>query len=81
MPQQGARTSAAKTVSMPFGLFKKKKKCQPCEGQSVPPEEDIAIAESEFREGNLKHAAHHVGCALVSDPNRAEWLLTQFATA
>jgi tetratricopeptide (TPR) repeat protein len=38
------------------------------------PEDDITIARAAVAEGNLKHAAFHVACALHSDPNRREWL-------
>jgi hypothetical protein len=37
------------------------------------PEQDAAIAESALWEGDLPHAAFHIGCALASDPARAEW--------
>ena len=39
----------------------------------LTPEEDIAIAETEYVRGDLVHAAYHTGCALSRDPNRKEW--------
>jgi len=40
----------------------------------LTPDQEIETAEKAFAKGDLKHAAYHVGCALVSDPNKAEWL-------
>lgn len=56
-----------------FGWFKKKD--GGCAHRTdLTPEEDIQIAEAEYRAGNLVHAAYHAGCALSRDPTRAEWL-------
>jgi tetratricopeptide (TPR) repeat protein len=40
------------------------------------PEEDAAIARSEFAAGHLEHAAFHIANALGADPNRPNWLET-----
>jgi tetratricopeptide (TPR) repeat protein len=38
------------------------------------PQQEIEAAQRAIKAGELMHAAYHVGCALTSDPNRAEWL-------
>jgi tetratricopeptide (TPR) repeat protein len=43
--------------------------------QTPTPEEDIALAKQAIAQGELQHAAFHVGAALVSDPSRREWLV------
>lgn len=51
-----------------FQRFVKKKEAPP-----PTPEEDVAIAEEALRQGDLVHAAYHLGAALATDPERAEW--------
>jgi len=41
----------------------------------LTPDQEIDIAEKALAKGDLKHAAYHVGCALVNDPNKPEWLV------
>lgn len=36
--------------------------------------DDVAIATYALQQGDLRHAAFHVGCALSTDPTRPEWL-------
>lgn len=43
-----------------------------CEAKT--PEEDLAIAERATAEGDLVHAAFHVGCAVAADPSRPEYV-------
>jgi tetratricopeptide (TPR) repeat protein len=38
------------------------------------PEQDFAVAQQAFQQGDLHHALHHVNGALASDPTRREWL-------
>ena len=38
------------------------------------PEEDAAIAERALEAGDLPHAAHHIGCALAGEPDRASFI-------
>lgn len=47
------------------------------------PDQDAAQARAAFDGGQLKHAAFHIGCALSTDPQRAEWLalLEEIVTA
>ncbi|MBI3725601.1 tetratricopeptide repeat protein, partial [bacterium] len=40
----------------------------------MPPEEEAAIALDALAKNELQHAAHHIACALASDPTRPEWL-------
>ena len=38
------------------------------------PEEDITLARQALAAGDLKHALHHVGCAMASNPMHPEWM-------
>ncbi|MCE9575568.1 MAG: tetratricopeptide repeat protein [Deltaproteobacteria bacterium] len=38
------------------------------------PEQEIATARQAFASGDLKHALHHVGCALTSNPMHQEYM-------
>ena len=42
--------------------------------QANSPQDDIAIARRAFRDGDYKHAVHHLAGALASDPNCKEGL-------
>ncbi|HEV2239141.1 MAG TPA: hypothetical protein VGR57_20970, partial [Ktedonobacterales bacterium] len=42
--------------------------------QPPNPEQDIAVARQALAQGNLKHAAFHVGGALATNPEQQEWL-------
>ncbi len=37
------------------------------------PTQDAELARSALAQGDLPHAIHHIGCALVGDPTNAEW--------
>ncbi len=38
------------------------------------PEQDITVARQALAAGDLKHALHHVGCAMASNPMNPEWM-------
>lgn len=42
--------------------------------EELSPEQDVEIARRALQEGELRHAAHHIGCALRADPTREEWV-------
>lgn len=45
------------------------------ESDTTPtPDQDIATARQALAEGDLKHALHHVGCAMASNPMHPEWM-------
>lgn len=52
------------------------------DGRFPTAEEDYQIAVTEFRRGNLEHAAHHICHALATDPAKKNWfsLLDEIAT-
>ncbi len=43
-------------------------------GDDHTPEQDVALARQAFATGDLKHALHHVGCALATNPMHPEWM-------
>lgn len=42
--------------------------------QENTPEQDVQLARQAFASGDLKHALHHIGCALASNPMHPEWM-------
>ncbi len=42
--------------------------------QPNSPEQDVQLAQQALQQGELGHAFHHIGCALVSNPSNPEWL-------
>src|SRR5688572_20115715 len=42
--------------------------------QETTPEQDVQIARQALAQGDLRHALHHVGCALASNPMHPEWM-------
>ena len=39
------------------------------------PDDDVALARSALAQGDLKHALHHIGCALTHDPMHRERMM------
>ena len=56
-----------------FAQFLKGRKVLAPKGDLTPSAE-IAAAEKALAKGQLKRAAYHAGCALVTNPNHEEWL-------
>ncbi len=44
------------------------------DNQENSPEQDVALAKQAYAAGDLKHALHHIGCALASNPMHPEWM-------
>jgi tetratricopeptide (TPR) repeat protein len=42
--------------------------------QDTTPDHDVAIARQALGQGDLRHALHHVGCALATNPMHPEWM-------
>ena len=38
------------------------------------PDQDVALARQALAQGDLRHALHHVGCALATNPMHPEWM-------
>ena len=59
-----------------FDRFKKllRGKAEKPEQSKLTPEQDIAVAREALGRGEFQHAAFHVGCALMSNPNRPDWI-------